>query len=56
VNHSTEATGYYQLYRELLLDDIVPFWIMHGIGWEHGGVLSCMADNGSILSGDKYIW
>ena len=39
-----------QLYRELLLDDIVPFWIKHGIDWEHSAVLSCIADDGSILS------
>jgi N-acylglucosamine 2-epimerase len=46
----------HQLYRNLLLDDIVPFWTTHGIDWEYGGILSCMADDGSILSGDKYIW
>jgi N-acylglucosamine 2-epimerase len=43
-------------YRALLLDDIVPFWLKHGIDWERGGVLSCMSDDGTILSGDKYIW
>lgn len=46
---------YYQ-YRTLLLNNIVPFWLKHGIDWEHGGVLSCMRDDGSIASGDKFIW
>jgi N-acylglucosamine 2-epimerase len=57
-NHASasQSQRLYRLYRELLLDDIVPFWIKYGIDWEHGGVLSCMADDGSILSGDKYIW
>jgi N-acylglucosamine 2-epimerase len=43
-------------YRHLLLDDIVPFWFKHGIDWEYGGVLSCMRDDGSLLSGDKFTW
>lgn len=43
-------------YRSLLLDGIVPFWLDRGIDWEHGGVLSCMTDDGTPISGDKYIW
>jgi len=43
-------------YRKLLLDDIVPFWLEHGIDWQCGGVLSCMDDYGAVLSTDKYIW
>ncbi|MDO8544361.1 MAG: AGE family epimerase/isomerase [Opitutaceae bacterium] len=43
-------------YRELLLDGIVPFWAQHGVDEEHGGVLSCMAENGERLGTDKYIW
>jgi N-acylglucosamine 2-epimerase len=43
-------------YSELLLDGIVPFWFRHGIDWEHGGVLSCMTEEGEVLSTDKYLW
>lgn len=43
-------------YRELLLDGIAPFWLRHGIDREHGGVLSCMTEDGRIVSDDKYIW
>jgi len=43
-------------YQSLLCDDVVPFWLAHGIDWEHGGVLSCLNDDGSVASGDKYIW
>lgn len=46
----------YQQYRSLLLDGIVPFWFRHGIDWEHGGVLTCMAEDGTPISGDKFIW
>jgi N-acylglucosamine 2-epimerase len=43
-------------YRSLLLDGIAPFWLRHGIDWEHGGVLSCMSEDGRVLSGDKFLW
>ena len=43
-------------YTELLLDGIVPFWARHGVDAQHGGVLSCMKENGEPVSGDKYIW
>jgi len=43
-------------YRELLLDGIVPFWARHGVDPQHGGVLSCMGENGTPVSDAKYIW
>ena len=43
-------------YRQLLLGNIVPFWFRYGIDGQHGGVLSCIADDGSVISGDKFIW
>ncbi len=43
-------------YMELLLDGIVPFWARHGVDITHGGVLSCMQEDGTPISGDKYIW
>lgn len=43
-------------YLELLLDGIVPFWAKHGVDATHGGVLSCMEEDGKPVSGDKYIW
>jgi N-acylglucosamine 2-epimerase len=45
-----------RIYRELLLDGIVPFWARDGVDTRHGGVLSCMEENGKPVSGDKYIW
>lgn len=43
-------------YRSLLLDGIVPFWFTRGIDREHGGIFSCMKDDGEVVSGDKFIW
>jgi len=46
----------YGQYRSLLLDGVVPFWLKHGIDWEEGGVLTCMNEDGSPVSGDKFMW
>lgn len=46
----------YAQYKTLLLDNVVPFWLNHGIDWKYGGVLSCIRDDGSVISGDKFLW
>jgi len=46
----------YEQYRTLLLEGFVPFWLKHGIDWEQGGVLSCMNEDGSPVSDDKFMW
>ncbi len=42
-------------YRQLLLDDIIPFWERQ-VDAEHGGLLNCLRDDASLASDDKYIW
>ena len=54
--HMTDNASLFRQYRELLLDGIVPFWERHGLDPQHGGVLSCMEEDGTPISGDKYIW
>ena len=53
---SEEKKKLYGKYRSLLLEGIAPFWLAQGIDREYGGVLSCMSDDGRVLSGDKFIW
>ncbi|MFM7522520.1 MAG: AGE family epimerase/isomerase [Planctomycetota bacterium] len=43
-------------YRRGLLDDVVPFWLRHGLDHEHGGVLTCLDRDGSVYDTDKSIW
>jgi N-acylglucosamine 2-epimerase len=40
----------------LLLEGLVPFWFRHGVDAQHGGVLSCMTEEGEVQSGNKYLW
>ena len=44
------------LYREVLLKDIVPFWTKHSIDWVNGGYYSYLDRDGSILNTDKSVW
>ncbi len=44
------------LYKRSLLDDVVPFWMRHGVDPEHGALLNCLDDSGKVLSRDRYLW
>ena len=43
-------------YRDTLLDDVMPFWLRHGLDREHGGMLSSLNRDGSVLDTDKSVW
>ena len=43
-------------YHEELLTNSVPFWLEHAVDWEHGGLNTCLRDDGTVLSTDKYMW
>ncbi|MPY89616.1 MAG: hypothetical protein GEU99_17030 [Luteitalea sp.] len=51
-----DKTALYRRFRDLLVEGIVPFWMRHGADREHGGVLSCMEEDGTPVGTDKYIW
>jgi len=52
----TQNERLYQRYRKLLIEGFVPFWLRYGIDWEHGGVLSCLREDGTVASEDKFTW
>ncbi|MBL9215586.1 MAG: AGE family epimerase/isomerase, partial [Opitutaceae bacterium] len=41
--------------RAHLLEHVMPFWERHAFD-ELGGLATCIADNGRVLSGDKWLW
>jgi N-acylglucosamine 2-epimerase len=43
-------------YRRTLLDDVMPFWLRHGLDREHGGILTALDRDGSLLDSDKSVW
>ena len=44
------------LYRQALLDDVLPFWEKHSVDQEHGGYFTCCDRDGAVLDDSKYTW
>lgn len=44
------------LYRQTLTDDVLPFWLRHGLDREHGGFLTALDRDGTTVDTDKAIW
>ena len=43
-------------YRDGLLRDTLPFWTRHAVDREHGGFLTCLDRDGTVVDTDKGIW
>ncbi len=43
-------------YEAALLDDVIPWWMEHGIDWEKGGVTETIHEDGRVASYDKSVW
>lgn len=43
-------------YRATLLDDVMPFWLRHGLDRECGGIFTALDRDGSLLDSDKSVW
>jgi len=45
-----------ELYASALLDDVMPFWLRHGLDREHGGMWTALDRDGALLDSDKSVW
>ncbi len=45
-----------QLYRNTLLNNIIPFWMQHSIDHTNGGYFTCLDRQGQVYDTDKFIW
>ncbi len=45
-----------EIYRDGLLVDVLPFWLAHGIDRQHGGFLTALNRDGSVIDTDKGMW
>lgn len=43
-------------FKSVLVDDVAPFWMKHGVDREHGGMLTAVDRDGSLLDSDKSVW
>ena len=57
---TTDPKGYLQLwqdrYRNDLLNDILPFWLEHGLDRVNGGVYTCLNRKGNLMDSTKSVW
>lgn len=40
----------------LLVDEVIPFWLRHGLDREHGGLMTCLDADGTLVDDDKGVW
>jgi N-acylglucosamine 2-epimerase len=45
-----------EIYRDGLLNDTVPFWLNHAPDEQHGGFMTFLDADGSVVSTDKPMW
>jgi N-acylglucosamine 2-epimerase len=44
------------LYKNTLLNNVIPFWEQHSVDWEQGGYFTCLDRQGKVYDTDKFIW
>ena len=45
-----------ELYKNTLLDNVLPFWSAHSLDRENGGYFTCLDRSGNVYDTDKFIW
>ena len=55
LNHPN-GEKFIQVYRDALLEDVVPFWLKYGLDREQGGFLTALDRDGTVVDDDKSIW
>ena len=51
-----DINKYISVYRNGLLEDIIPFWLNYSIDKVHGGFITSLDADGTIIDTDKGVW
>ena len=43
-------------YRRTLVNDVMPFWLKHGLDKVNGGVYTCLDRDGALMDSTKSVW
>ena len=54
MNHDFKELA--QIYKNALLQDVIPFWQKHSVDWQQGGYFTCLDREGNVYDTDKFIW
>jgi len=52
----SDPRGLMAIYRDGLLDDVLPFWLQHALDHEYGGYNTALDRDGTLVDTDKGIW
>jgi N-acylglucosamine 2-epimerase len=52
----TDYSRWAVFYKNHLVGDILPFYLNHALDEKYGGYTTCLDNDGTMLSGDKYLW
>ena len=55
-NTAQVLTAYASLYKEELLQNILPFWLNHSRDEVNGGYFTCLDREGRVYDTDKFMW
>ena len=45
-----------QVYRDGLLNDVLPFWMNQAVDDQYGGIMTSLDRDGTIIDTDKGVW
>lgn len=45
-----------ELYKNELLNNVIPFWEKHSLDWQQGGYFTCLDREGKVYDTDKFVW
>lgn len=54
--NANEIKNYIDIYKNGLLENIIPFWTKHSIDREDGGFTFCLDRDGTVIDTDKGVW
>ena len=43
-------------YKQEVTENIMPFWMKHGVDYVNGGVYTCLNRDGSLMDTTKSVW
>ncbi|MEQ8422205.1 MAG: AGE family epimerase/isomerase, partial [Arenibacter algicola] len=44
------------LYKDNLLNNVIPFWERHSLDRTNGGYFTCLDREGKVYDTDKFMW
>ena len=53
---TNKLSQYSELYKNELLESVVPFWMNHSKDATNGGYFTCLDRKGDVFDTDKFMW